>query len=241
MIATGQQSGGAFMRPSITARNDCGEIIVPWGCVQLYAGNYEFVGQTGGDRAQTYFYVQKYDPASDAPVVFNGAAPVPVATGTIGYGTFQLARTVPVLALLNPDIALDDAWSIGLSPVENQFYLDIGEMFDFGGVFDSFGTYSETGFVLLRSDHTYLVTYSIVSVDDSDPADIQALCTVDHIAPTSATRVPEMDQYDQITVHDVNQCVFLESPGALANRKGWATYMRSPGGTKLWVALPICC
>lgn len=140
----------ALLHRTFTAKNVSGETIPAFACVQLTPVDAEFVGQTA-NVGLTYFAVTKpgsgeahYD--ADGPYAFNG--PNVVAVG--GYGEFRIPASVPCLALLNPNIYLDDAWVLGLGPVSGQWYLDTGSGFTFGGVFQTFPD-PQTGFVLLQA------------------------------------------------------------------------------------------
>jgi hypothetical protein len=119
--------------------------------VQLVPVAAEFVGEVGsGTRKCTYFGATKPDSFLKGPFAFNDRSDI----AADGYATVRIPATTPILAKLNPSIVIGDAWDIRLSPVANQWYLDIGSDFDFGGVFSDFPAYSDIGFVLGRPSGT---------------------------------------------------------------------------------------
>lgn len=138
-------------------------------------------------------------------------------------------------------VNVTDAAHTFASAVEGEYLLQSGSGGQIEILFAPDGTGELECVVRFASAGSRIVGIEIISVDDSDPDDITALCSV--TAPCG--RVADEDDYGQITVHDLLMgCLLTESPADLVERKGWATLttMRAdPYCEATYQLMDLCC
>lgn len=197
-------------RAPIFIRNDCGEEIPPFGCVQ--------VTDAIDDGGQNYITVQKANSADPGGYLFNGIAPIEID----GYG---IAHDGPVVRVLTDGttIAAGEAWQ----PVDGEFFVEpggsllsaIGPDDIATDVMRAFVGVPSTGGGFTRIE--FLIDSATTVADSSSPFDGLRQLTVTIISPSCNS--PELWDTSAIVYEHLPDCLTIdETDEELEGRKGWA-------------------